>query len=114
MAPTKVPGAAALAQEADVLLRALIDALRQQQEAQRQRAQGGGGGEPGVPPPSGPVLIVLVKALSVVAVQRPGLLGRVLPALVTLAKEVRRGGVRGAGYPFRKDIWPSLILNPLK
>ena len=107
MTPVKIPGAAALAQEADGHLRALIDALKQQQSRHQAKQQGGGGGQhPGReaaaaaaaagdvsagPPPSGPVMIMLVKALSVVAVQRPGLLGRVLPTIITLAKEVGTG-----------------------
>ena len=88
--PQRLPSAAALAQEADLHLRALLDALRQQQ-LQQQKQQGGGEGAGGGVS-GGPLLIVLVKALSVIGVQRPGLLGRALPALMLLAKEVRGGG----------------------
>ncbi|GAX84655.1 hypothetical protein CEUSTIGMA_g12076.t1 [Chlamydomonas eustigma] len=79
--PLKLPSAAALAQEADAQLRGLLDMFRQQQQA-------------GQGVSSGTLLIVLIKALSGIGVQRPGLLGRLLPSLMLLAKE---GGYRASG-----------------
>ena len=80
--PNKLPQAAQLSQEADTQVRALLDLLKQQQQA--AGADAGGASRP----LSGPLLIVLVKALSTLAVARPSLMGRVLPTLLALAKEV--------------------------
>lgn len=103
----RLPNAAALAQEADTQLRALLEAFRQQAAgsnaaAAAAAAAGGANGGGAAARSSGPLLITLIKALSAIGVQRPGLLGRVLPALMHLAKEVRRvwGGVGRCGDVF--------------
>lgn len=99
----RLPNAAALAQEADTQLRALLEAFRQQaagsNAAAATAAAGGANGGGAAARSTGPLLITLIKALSAIGVQRPGLLGRVLPALMHLAKEVRRvwGGVGRCG-----------------
>lgn len=105
----RLPNAAALAQEADTQLRALLEAFRQQAAgssaaAAAAAAAGGANGGGAAARSTGPLLITLIKALSAIGVQRPGLLGRVLPALMHLAKEVRRvwGGVGRCGDVFAR------------
>ena len=64
----------AFAEEADAQLAAMLTLLKPDPSSGRA--------------PSGPLAIVVLKALTVTAVQRPHLLGKILGPLLLLAKEV--------------------------
>lgn len=72
LAMSKLPDASALVQEADVLLRSLVDMLK----------------APAVSSLPGPVTIAVIKAVSYLGLQRPNFLGKVLPTLMALATQV--------------------------
>ncbi len=76
--PSRLPQAALLSGEAAGLLRALLELLR----PDAVKCKGGG-----------PLAVCVIKSGAALALARPALLGRILPALLTLAKEVRSTAV---------------------
>jgi hypothetical protein len=93
----RLPRAAALGSEAAAVMKQLLGMLRPEvagstaaAAAVQQQQQGGAtnGQHAALARYSGPVVIVAIKSVAALALARPSFLGRALPVLIRLAKEV--------------------------